>query len=144
RRYTTAQFSEIVKLLRREMPDTAITTDIMVGFPGETEEEFSETYSFVEAISFSKIHVFQYSPRAGTPAASFENQVPAESKEERSHKLIALGNQLEKAFMEQFAGKRVNVLFEEEQSQRESCYIGYTDQYVRVAVQSDTNLEGKL
>jgi len=144
RRYSTAQFREIVERLRREMPDTAITTDIMVGFPGETEEEFAETYSFVESIKFSKIHVFQYSPRIGTPAATFDNQVPAQIKEQRSSKLIALGNQLEREFMEQFAGRQVNVLFEEEHSNREGFYIGYTDQYVRVTTQGDFNLEGKL
>jgi threonylcarbamoyladenosine tRNA methylthiotransferase MtaB len=77
--------------LAKEIPDTAVTTDIMVGFPGETEEEFEETYAFAEKIGFSKIHVFQYSPRAGTPAASFENQVPAECKEQRSRKLIDWG-----------------------------------------------------
>ena len=144
RRYTTAEFREIVERSRREMPDTAITTDIMVGFPGETEEEFAETYCFVESIKFSKIHVFQYSPRTGTPAATFEDQVPAQKKEQRSQKLIHLGNQLEKEFMEQFVGRQVNVLFEEEHSGHKDFYIGYTDQYVRVTAQGDFNLEGKL
>ncbi|HHU48386.1 MAG TPA: tRNA (N(6)-L-threonylcarbamoyladenosine(37)-C(2))-methylthiotransferase MtaB [Clostridiales bacterium] len=144
RRYTTAQFREIVERLRSIIPDTAVTTDIMVGFPGETEEEFVETCDFVEAIRFSKIHVFQYSPRRGTPAASFENQVPAACKEQRSRKLISLGRQLEREFMKQFIGRQVIVLFEEEHSDRAGYYEGYTDQYVRVTAQADSELEGRL
>lgn len=144
RRYTTQEFSEIVDRLRREMPDTAVTTDIMVGFPGETEEEFEETCAFVEKIGFSKIHVFQYSPRTGTPAASFENQVPPECKEKRSRRLIELGRRLERDFMKKFEGKRVMVLFEEEHPDLEGYYEGYTDQYLRVTVQGDSSLEGRL
>lgn len=144
RKYTTAQYWEIVGRLRREIPEVAVTTDIMVGFPGETQEEFSDTYAFAEAIGFSKIHVFQYSPRAGTPAASFENQVPAECKEQRSRKLIDLGHQLEQAFMKQFIGREAMVLFEEEHADRDGFYEGYTDQYVRVMVQGDSELEGRL
>jgi threonylcarbamoyladenosine tRNA methylthiotransferase MtaB len=144
RKYSTAHYREIVERLRREIPETAVTTDIMVGFPGETHDEFSESYDFAETIGFSKIHVFQYSPRAGTPAASFANQVPAECKEQRSRMLIDLGHQLERAFIKQFIGREVAVLFEEEHPDWEGFYEGYSDQYVRVMVKGDSELEGKL
>jgi threonylcarbamoyladenosine tRNA methylthiotransferase MtaB len=144
RKYSTAHYREIVERLRREIPETAVTTDIMVGFPGETHDEFSESYDFAETIGFSKIHVFQYSPRAGTPAASFANQVPAECKEQRSRMLIDLGHQLERAFIKQFIGREVAVLFEEEHPDWEGFYEGYSGQYVRVMVKGDSELEGKL
>ncbi|MGI6526258.1 MAG: tRNA (N(6)-L-threonylcarbamoyladenosine(37)-C(2))-methylthiotransferase MtaB [Caldicoprobacterales bacterium] len=144
RKYTAAQYRTIVERLRKEIPEAAVTTDIMVGFPGETHDEFLESYAFAEAIEFSKIHVFQYSPRAGTPAASFANQVPAECKEQRSRKLIELGHQLERTFMKQFLDREVTVLFEEEHPDREGFYEGYTDQYVRVMAKGNSELEGRL
>ncbi len=145
RRYTTDEYREIVKGLRSAIPNVAITTDIMVGFPGETDEEFAQTLKFVEDIAFSKIHVFPYSPRKGTPAASYENQVPSETKEKRSRELIDLGNKLEQSFMEGFVGKQVEVLFEEEHPAWEGYYEGYTDEYVRVAVPDEgQQLEGML
>ncbi|NLB40669.1 MAG: tRNA (N(6)-L-threonylcarbamoyladenosine(37)-C(2))-methylthiotransferase MtaB [Clostridiales bacterium] len=145
RRYTTDGFREIVNGLRSAIPNVAVTTDIMVGFPGETDEEFAQTLKFVEDIAFSKIHVFPYSPRKGTPAASYENQVPSEIKDKRSRELIALGNKLEQSFMEGFIDKQVEVLFEEEHPEWEAYYEGYTDEYIRVAVPDDgQQLEGKL
>ena len=144
RKYTTVQYMEIVKRLRREIPEAAITTDVMVGFPGETEEEFKHTLSFVESIAFSKIHVFQYSPREGTPAAAFDDQVAAEIKEKRSRQLIELGHQMEKTFMKQFIGKEVLVLFEEESIEKEGCYEGHTDHYIKVIAPGGPELEGKL
>ena len=144
RRYTAEEYRTIVENLRKAMPNVAVTTDIMVGFPGETEEEFTQTCSFTETIGFSKIHVFPYSPRKGTPAASFENQVGAETKEARSRDLIALGHRLEQRYMEGFIGQRVMVLFEEEHPEKPGIYTGYTDEYVRVAIHSKTGLEGKL
>lgn len=103
-----------------------------------------ETRAFVEEIAFSRIHVFPYSPRKGTPAASFADQVPAGIKEKRSRQLIALGRSLEQAYIKQFEGRQVMVLFEEEHPDLEGCYEGYTDQYVRVMVQGGPELEGKL
>jgi threonylcarbamoyladenosine tRNA methylthiotransferase MtaB len=144
RKYTAEQYRDIVRNLRREIPEAAITTDVMVGFPGETQEEFMETRAFVEEIAFSRIHVFPYSPRKGTPAASFADQVPAGIKEKRSRQLIALGRSLEQAYIKQFEGRQVMVLFEEEHPDLEGCYEGYTDQYVRVMVQGGPELEGKL
>jgi threonylcarbamoyladenosine tRNA methylthiotransferase MtaB len=144
RRYTTAQYREIVDRLRREIPEAAVTTDIMVGFPGETDEEFADTYSFTESIAFSKIHVFQYSPRKGTPAAAFENQVPSDVKERRSRELIALGHRLEQAFMERFVGSEVTVLFEEESADKDGYFEGYTDHYLRVIASGGPELEGRI
>ncbi|HHY82169.1 MAG TPA: tRNA (N(6)-L-threonylcarbamoyladenosine(37)-C(2))-methylthiotransferase MtaB [Clostridiales bacterium] len=144
RRYTTGEYREIVHRLRKKMPDTAITTDIMTGFPGETDEEFEETYNFVKEIGFSKIHVFQYSPRKGTPAASFKNQVSPEVKEKRSRELIELGHSLELAFMKSFVGKQVSVLFEEEHPDMKGLYEGYTEQYVRVTAPGGPELAGMI
>lgn len=145
RRYTTDEFREIVNGLRNAIPNVAITTDIMVGFPGETDEEFAQTLKFVEDIAFSKIHVFPYSPRKGTPAASYDDQVSSEVKEKRSKELTALGNRLEQSYMEGFIGERVEVLFEEEHPEWKGFYEGYTNEYIRVAVPEDSlQLEGIL
>ena len=94
RKYTTEKYKEIVDLIRKYMPDAGITTDIIVGFPGETEDEFKETYDFVKNIGFSRIHVFKYSPRKGTPASKMNNQIHGSIKHSRSEKLIDLGNKL--------------------------------------------------
>lgn len=143
RRYTTDQYREIVECLRTEIPNAAVTTDIMTGFPGETDEEFAQTLEFASNMAFSKIHVFSYSPREGTPAASFENQVAPEVKEKRSRELIDLAKRLEQNFMERFIGQQVEVLFEEEYPEEKGFYAGYTDEYIRIAAQGE-NLEGKL
>ena len=125
RRYTTNQFREIVNLLRKEIPEVALTTDVIVGFPGETEEEFENTYSFLKEIQFSKMHVFKYSPRKGTKAATFPNQVDGMIKNERSERLIALSNQYEKEFAQMYLNQVIEVLFENEQE-------GHTTNYIKV------------
>ncbi len=132
RRYTTRQYREIVDRLRAAMPDVAITTDILTGFPGETEEEFEATLDFVRSIGFSRMHVFQYSPRQGTPAAEYPDQVPAEVKELRSKRLIRLGQEMEAAYLERFAGRVETVLFEKESAEKEGYFEGYTEHYIRV------------
>jgi len=144
RKYTTGQYRHAVDMLRNSMPNVAITTDIMVGFPGETDDEFKETMSFVRDIGFSRIHVFQYSPREGTRAANFSNQVPADIKEQRSHELIKLGNQLEKAYLESFIGKEEDVLFEEESKAEKDIYEGYTEHYIRVAARGTPGLLNEI
>ena len=93
RRYTTAEYKEIVDKLRREIPDVAITTDVIVGFPGETEEEFEKTYNFLKELELSQMHIFKYSPRKGTKAADMENQVSPQDKHERSEKLLKLNKE---------------------------------------------------
>jgi N-acetylmuramoyl-L-alanine amidase len=111
--YNTAQYQELVDEIRRKIPGIALTTDIMVGFPGETEAEFMHTYDFLEKIAFAGLHVFKYSPRKGTPAATFPDQVSPEIKEERSNKLIQLGRRLLKNYAENYLGKTIEVLVEQ-------------------------------
>ena len=144
RRYNTRQYREIVDRLRTYIPNVAITTDIMVGFPGETEEEFKGTIDFVEDIAFSRIHVFKYSPRQGTPAARYKDQVPENTKEIRSQELISLGKKLESDYLKSFIDKKELVLFEEESKRNKGYYEGYTDHYVRVAVEDDERLIGTI
>ena len=116
RRYTTEQFKEIVDILRKNYSDVILTTDIIVGFPGETEEEFEETYQFLKEIKFYKMHVFKYSPRKGTKAAAMKEQIDGNKKEQRSQRLIELSNKNEKDYNEAYVGQTVQVLFEEEKA----------------------------
>lgn len=129
RRYTTQQFKEITKRLRNTYPDVNLTTDIIVGFPGETEDEFEKTYKFLKEIKFYKMHIFKYSPRKGTKAAEMKEQVPPEIKEERSKKLIELSDKNEKEYNQEYVGKEVEVLWEEEKN---GIYKGHTKNYVQV------------
>ena len=129
RRYTTQQFKEITKRLRNTYPDVNLTTDIIVGFPGETEDEFEKTYKFLKEIKFYKMHIFKYSPRKGTKAAEMKEQVPPEIKEARSKKLIELSDKNEKEYNQEYVGKEVEVLWEEEKN---GIYKGHTKNYVQV------------
>ncbi|EOD00803.1 tRNA (N(6)-L-threonylcarbamoyladenosine(37)-C(2))-methylthiotransferase MtaB [Caldisalinibacter kiritimatiensis] len=144
RKYTTEQYKDIVNLIRKYMPDVGITTDIIVGFPGETDKEFQETYDFVKEIGFSRIHVFKYSPRKGTPAAKFKGQISGEVKSERSKRLIELGRRLTKEFNERFVGRITDVLFEEQVNSKEGTIGGYTTNYINVIAKGDVKLEGKI
>lgn len=143
RRYNTKEFRENVELIRRYMPEAGLTTDIIVGFPGETEEEFSETMSFVEEIGFSRIHVFKYSPRKGTPAATMKDQVKGEIKNKRSEQLIDLGVKLTTKFNKEFDGKMMAVLYEDGNSGK-GVYEGYTTNYIRVKTPSQKDLIGDI
>ncbi|AIS52174.1 threonylcarbamoyladenosine tRNA methylthiotransferase MtaB [Thermoanaerobacter kivui] len=140
RKYTTEEYKKVIERLRQYIEDVAITTDVMVGFPGETEEEFDKTYNFLKDICFSKLHVFKYSRRKGTKAYNFPNQVPNSVKEERSKKLIELSNECEHQFMSKFIGKTLDVLFEQAVKDKEDYVEGLTDNYLRVAVNGDVNL----
>lgn len=144
RKYTTGEYKAIVDQLRKAMPDVAITTDIMVGFPGETQDEFDNTCEFVRDIQFSKVHVFQYSPREGTPAATFESQVSPDEKERRSKFLIELARSLEEQYMGRFSGRIEKVLFEEKSHQFKGFYEGYNEHYVKVAAKGSDELEGNI
>ncbi len=141
RRYTTEQFRNIVTILRGAYKDVNLTTDIIVGFPGETEEEFNKTYEFLKEINFYKMHVFKYSPRKGTKAAVMANQVPGNIKEERSKKLIELSNENEFNYNSQYIGKDVDVLFEEEKT---GVYKGHTQNYIMVYCESKEKLDNKI
>lgn len=141
RKYSCDEFENVTKILRKYFEDVNLTTDIIVGFPGETNEEFEKTYEFLRKIKFYKMHIFKYSPREGTLAAKMTNQVDGNIKEERSQKLIELSNKNEKEYNEKYIGKSVEVLFEEE---KDRLWSGYTKNYVRVFVSSDENLENRL
>lgn len=139
RKYTTTQFEESVKLLRKYFNDVALTADVIVGFPGETDKEFECTYKFLEKIKFTKTHVFKYSPREGTRAAIMPNQISGDVKEKRSQKLIELSNKNEIEFLEKQIGKELEVLFE----QKDGVYWkGHTTNYLVVKKEGE-NLENK-
>ena len=141
RKYTTEEFEKSVQLLRKIYPNLALTTDIIVGFPGETENEFSMTYEFLKRIQFYKMHIFKYSKRKGTRAATMPNQIDGNIMEERSRKLIELSNCNQKQQNEQYIGKEVYVLFEE----KDGKYCkGHTSNYIVVWVTYETGLENQL
>ena len=145
RKYNTAEIKEIVERLRRYYDDVILTTDIIVGFPGETEEEFEKTYQFLKEIKLYKMHVFQYSPRKGTRAAVMPNQVDGNIKEERSRKLIELSNENQKRYNEMLIGKEVEVLFEDQAIEEKKKYFkGHTQNYILVKYETDENLENTL
>ena len=127
RRYTTQEFQNIVDILRENYDDVILTTDIIVGFPGETEEEFNETYEFLKKIKFYKMHVFKYSPRKGTKAAVMKNQIDGNVKEHRSKILIELSDSNEAKYQEELIGKEVEILWEEE---KDGFYKGHTANYI--------------
>ena len=141
RKYSCEEFFNVTEILRKYFKDVNLTTDIIVGFPGETDEEFDKTYEFLDKIKFYKMHVFKYSPREGTLAAKMTNQVDGNVKEERSQKLIELSNRNEKEYNEKYIGKKVEVLFEEE---KDGLWSGYTRNYVRVFTESCENLENRI
>ena len=142
RRYTTKEYKEIVDRLRENIPNVAITTDVIVGFPGETNDEFKSTYEFLKEIELSQMHVFKYSPRKGTPAATMENQIDPQMKQLRSDKLLNLNKENFNKFAGRFLGQEVDVLFE--QSIAENTYEGLTPNYIRVVVKSDKDIHGEI
>ncbi len=140
RKYTAEAFEKEVNLLRKTFPNVALTTDVIVGFPEETEEEFNETYKYLSKIRFAKLHVFKYSPRKGTVAAKMKNQIDSAVKEKRSHKLIELSNECEIEFLDRYIGKKVKVLFEKQDGK----YIkGHTTNYLVVKVKEE-KLENQI
>lgn len=140
RKYLIEQIEDSVNLLRGKFQDVALTTDIIVGFPGETEEEFENTYNFLNKIKLTKMHVFKYSPREGTRAAVMPNQIDGNIKEQRSQKLIELSNKNEEEFLKQQIGKEVEVLFEEQEG---NYWKGHTTNYL-VVKKEGNNLENVL
>lgn len=145
RRYTTEEFERGVQLLRRAFENATLTTDIIVGFPGETEEEFNTTYKFLEKIKFYKMHVFKYSQRKGTRAAVMPNQVDGSLKEERSRKLIALSNKNEEEYNRSYIGKSVEVLFEDAHVEVGRTYRkGHTTNYIVVKVETEEDWENEI
>lgn len=141
RRYTSEEYEKACERLRKAFPDVAITTDIIVGFPTETDENFKESYDFAERVRLSKIHVFPYSPKTGTPAAKIRPQIAPDVKNERSHKMLELSNRLNREFMSQYTGRTVEVLFERLEG---DYYEGHTRNYIKVLCKSDRDLTNQL
>lgn len=141
RRYTAEEFKEIVERLRNAYEDVILTTDVIVGFAGETEEEFNTTYDFLKKIKFYKTHIFKYSERKGTKAAEMPNQVPGNIKEERSKILLKLSDENEISYLNSYLGKKVKVLFEEREG---GFYKGHTANYLMVKVKSTTDVSNEI
>ncbi len=142
RKYTTDEYFEKVELIRKYMPNAGITTDIIVGFPGETDDEFEETLNFVKKVGFSRLHVFKYSKREGTPAATMDNQIDGNIQNDRSSKLIALGDKTMEEFAKSFIGKKASILVEENSDGK--TLEGYTSNYLKVKIPYNGNLIGKI
>ena len=145
RKYTTKEYERDCELLRKYFVHPAITTDVIVGFPGETEEEFEQTKAYLEHIHFYEMHIFKYSKRKGTRAAVMPDQIDEQVKAARSEKLIALGHDMSKEFRKFYIGKNEEVLFEEKAVIGDKEYfVGYTKEYVKVAKKTDENLENQI
>lgn len=145
RKYSAEEYLEGCRLLRKYFKNPALTTDVIVGFPQESEEEFEQSYKMIESVEFYETHIFKYSRRQGTRAAQMEGQVDEAVKTERSHKLIQLGKEKKQKYMESFLGQQVEILFEETAKiQGEEYWIGYTKEYLKVAAKSKENLENRI
>ncbi|NCC79640.1 MAG: tRNA (N(6)-L-threonylcarbamoyladenosine(37)-C(2))-methylthiotransferase MtaB [Clostridia bacterium] len=140
RRYTPLDFSEVVEEIRKRLAKASITTDVIVGFPGETEEEFNETYSFLDRMKLTKVHTFKYSPRKGTPAYHMEDQVDGNEKDRRSKLIMAQSDKNEDDFLKSYVGKTCEVLYEEG---KDGVHMGYTANYMKVSVRSHENIQGR-
>ena len=141
RRYTAEEFEVIVNRLRNAYEDVILTTDIIVGFPGETDKEFETTYNFLKKINVYKMHIFKYSQRKGAKAVVMQNQVSGDIKEERSKKLLNLSDENEKRYLDSYINKEIEVLIEEFDGE---YYKGHTSNYIMVKVKSKENLENKI
>ncbi|WP_028544916.1 tRNA (N(6)-L-threonylcarbamoyladenosine(37)-C(2))-methylthiotransferase MtaB [Paenibacillus taiwanensis] len=146
RKYTTEEFADKIARIRQAMPDVAITTDVIVGFPGETDEQFREGYEFMKQVGFSEMHVFPYSKRTGTPAARMEDQVDEEIKHARVHELIDLSEKMQLEYAQQFVGQVVDVIPERDSkgASGQGKVMGYSDNYLQVVFEGDESLIGKL
>jgi threonylcarbamoyladenosine tRNA methylthiotransferase MtaB len=133
RRYSTADYRQTVALIRDSVPDVAITTDVIVGFPGETDAEFQETLDFCREMQFARIHVFPFSPRPATAAAAMPQQVPAALKKERSQQMLTLAKESARSFQQQFLGKSMDVLWEQPSG---GVWSGLTGNYIKVYTRS--------
>ena len=147
RKYTMEFFGERLTKLHEALPNLAVTSDVIVGFPGETEEEFMETYNFIRDHKFSELHVFPFSPRTGTPAARMDDQIDEDIKNERVHRLIALNDQLAKEYASRFEEEVLEVIPEEfvhDESEEAGLLTGYTDNYLKVVFEGPESLIGQL
>jgi len=141
RRYSVSDYQGAVSLIRAQVPEAAITTDVIVGFPGETEAEFQESYNFCQQTGFARIHVFPYSPRRGTEAARMPDKVSDKVKKERSQKMLALARESAQNFSHRFLGKTMTVLWEK---QSDEFWSGHTDNYIKVYTKTNKDLTNQL
>lgn len=141
RHYDSTQYFNAVQLLKENIPDTAITTDLMVGFSGETDEEFAKSYEFVKKIGFMQMHIFKYSIREGTVAAKYKNQIDEKIKDERSHKMLALAKSMKADFYKNYIGKEIEVMAEDKNG---SLYNATSANYLDAKFESDMELSGKI
>ena len=145
RRYTSAEYAEKCRILRKYFDDPALTTDVIVGFPGETEEEFRASYDFVDSIDFYETHIFKYSRRNGTKAAVMPDQVSEQVKAERSAAMIGLGERKRAAYEKRYVGREVEVLVEEDAVMDGRCVqVGHTKEYIKVALESNEDLKNRI
>lgn len=142
RKYDTEKYRQAAATLRKYLPEVALTTDIIVGFPGETEEDFQASYAFAREIGFAKIHVFPYSPKKGTPAAARKDQLLNGVKSERSHKFMELSDKMADAFIQAYVGREVEVLYE--RAIGEGLYEGHTTNYIKVKATSEKDLTNQI
>ena len=142
RRYNTEEFEKSLELIRNKFEDVMITTDIIVGFPGETEEAFEKTYNYLKKIKLYKIHTFKYSPKKGTVAEKMDEQVEGDIKDIRSEKIIDLSNQNQIEYNKKYIGRKLDVLFEEMDS--DGYFKGHTSNYMLVKVKTNKNLENNI
>ncbi len=143
RHYTSAEYKELCEKLRKNFKDTSITTDLMVGFPTETDEDFEASLNFAKEIGFEKIHVFPYSRREGTKAAEMKPQVPGPVKTERAHRMIETANEIREKFFQEQVGKTVEVLCES-YDEKDKMWAGYTKNYTPVKFPGETDLKNQL
>ncbi|MEC0303473.1 tRNA (N(6)-L-threonylcarbamoyladenosine(37)-C(2))-methylthiotransferase MtaB [Terribacillus saccharophilus] len=146
RKYSSDFYRSKIDKVKKALPNLAITSDVIVGFPGETEEEFMETYRFIQEIGYSELHVFPYSKRTGTPAARMTDQVDDETKNERVHRLITLSDQQAKEYASQFENEVLEVIPEElyDANESDTLYVGYTDNYLKVKFEATPDMVGKI
>jgi threonylcarbamoyladenosine tRNA methylthiotransferase MtaB len=138
---TTERFVRLVEAARAAIPDLAVTTDVLVGFPGEDDDAFRGSYQFVERIGFAKLHVFPYSPRPGTPATKLPHPVPRQVRDERARRMRELGALQRRCFQNRFLGRELEVLWERQLS--DGRWTGWTDNYIRVVARAEADLCGR-
>lgn len=145
RRYTAKEYEDAVNKIRENLKDASITTDVIVGFPGETDEEFNETYEYLKRLKLTKTHIFKFSPRKGTKAADMPNQIDGTVKDQRSKVLIELNNKNENEFAKSLVGRELDVLIEQEVSKKPGIFEGYTRNYVKVEIlNANENMIGEI
>lgn len=144
RPYTREDFADVAARLRKEVPDIGLTTDVIVGFPGESDKDFEKSYNFIEEMKFSRVHVFPFSPRNGTPAADMKAKIHGDIKKKRSKKLINLNKQLMKEFQEQFIGSERKVVIEDSRDHKTGLLKGVTDNYIHLLIDGSDSYKNKL